>query len=76
MLCLPCMVHTQIARVSSQGWIDRQLYDRIVALLRRARLPLTPPSSMTTPQVGEGCTVWVRRLGGGRNRRAPCRVGY
>ncbi len=49
----------------SQGWIDRQLYDRIVALLRRARLPLTPPSSMTTQQVGEGLPVeWVSQVAG------------
>lgn len=46
------------------GWIDRQLYDRIVALLRRARLPLTPPSSMTTPQFRSFMAVDKKVLAG------------
>ncbi|KXZ56038.1 hypothetical protein GPECTOR_2g1590 [Gonium pectorale] len=29
------------------GWIDRSLYDRTVSLLKRARLPVLPPPSMT-----------------------------
>ncbi|GLI63221.1 hypothetical protein VaNZ11_006110 [Volvox africanus] len=32
------------------GWIDKTLYDRIVALLARARLPILPPPSMTADQ--------------------------
>ncbi|KAG2445464.1 hypothetical protein HXX76_000082 [Chlamydomonas incerta] len=32
------------------GWIDQALHDRIVALMKRARLPILPPASMTTEQ--------------------------
>ncbi|GIL79388.1 hypothetical protein Vretimale_16554 [Volvox reticuliferus] len=32
------------------GWINKALYDRIVALLARARLPISPPPSMTADQ--------------------------
>ncbi|GIL58156.1 hypothetical protein Vafri_13011 [Volvox africanus] len=32
------------------GWIDKALYDRIVSLLARARLPILPPPSMTADQ--------------------------
>lgn len=39
-----------ICTPSRQGWIDKSLYDRIVALLSRARLPITPPPSMTADQ--------------------------
>ncbi|KAG2482128.1 hypothetical protein HYH03_018914 [Edaphochlamys debaryana] len=46
------------------GWIDRSLHDRILALLRRARLPTLPPASMSVEQFRSFMAVDKKVLAG------------
>ncbi len=71
-----------------QGWIESALYDRIVVLLERARLPIKPPASMTVEQFRALMAVdkkvrcaaqwapWRRKAGVKRDwaQPGPCRV--
>lgn len=34
----------------AQGWIDKDLYDRVVNIMKRAKLPTQPPADMTVQQ--------------------------
>ena len=47
--CWPYL-HPTVVIALVQGWIDKALFDRIVAIMAKAKLPTRPPPEMTAAQ--------------------------